>query len=89
MDHQCEVAEVSITMSTLFDNMIHQALALPAEGRAKLAHELIVSLDETSETDVEAAWDREIKRRVAEIKRGDARGRPAKQALAEIRAKYR
>lgn len=76
-------------MSTLLDKMTHEARSLPPEGRAKLAHELIVSLDESSDTDVEVAWDREIERRVAEIRRGAAQGRPAEQVLSEIRAKYR
>ena len=69
--------------------MIDEALALPPESRAKLARELVASLEEGSDTDVEAAWDREVEKRVAEIKRGEAQGRPAEQVLAEIRAKYR
>jgi len=76
-------------MSTSLNKMIHEALALPPESRAKLARELVASLEEDSDTDVEAAWDREIEKRVAEIKRGQAQGRPAEQVLAEIRAKYR
>jgi putative addiction module component (TIGR02574 family) len=75
-------------MSTSLNKIINEALALPPESRAKLARELVASLDEGSDTDVEAAWDREIGKRVAEIRRGQARGRPAEQVLAEIRAKY-
>ena len=66
------------------------ALSLPSEERAKLAHDLIVSLDTEgieAESDIEDAWDREIGRRVAEIREGRAHGRPAEQLLAEIRAK--
>jgi putative addiction module component (TIGR02574 family) len=76
-------------MSTPLSKMIDEALALPPESRAKLARELVASLEEGSDTDVEAAWDREVEKRVAEIKRGEAQGRPAEQVLAEIRAKYR
>lgn len=87
-DHQCKLTEGDFDMPTSLDKITHEALGLPAEGRAKLAHELIASLDETSETNVEAAWDREIERRVVEIRKGKAKGRPAEQVLAEVRAKY-
>jgi len=76
-------------MSTSLNKMIDEALALPPESRAKLARELVASLEEGSDTDVEAAWDREIEKRVAQIRSGEAQSRPAEQVLAEIRAKYR
>ncbi len=38
--------------------------------------------------EVESAWDAEIERRVKEIESGKAKGRPAEDILAEIRAKY-
>ena len=58
------------------------------EGCVELAHELIVSLDNVIDKEHEKAWDVEIERRVKEIKSGKAKGRPAEEMLAEIRAKY-
>ena len=75
-------------MSRPTQTITREALALPSEDRAKLAHDLIASLEVEAETDVEDAWDREVGRRVAEIKEGRAQGRPAEQVLAEIRARY-
>jgi putative addiction module component (TIGR02574 family) len=75
-------------MSSLLQEVENKALALSAEERAKLAHELIVSLDDAIDKEVETAWDAEIERRVKEIKSGVAKGRPAEDILAEIRAKY-
>lgn len=75
-------------MSSLLQEVENKALALSAEERAKLAHELIVSLDDAIDREVETAWDAEIERRVKEIKSGAAKGRPAEDILAEIRAKY-
>jgi len=75
-------------MTVLTDKMTNDALSLPEKERAKLAHELIVSLDEHLDSDAGNAWEREICRRVKEIKDRTAKGRPAEQVLSEIRAKY-
>ncbi len=77
-------------MSALLDKMTNEVLSLPINDRAKLAHELIVSLDgdAESDSDVNNSWEMEINRRVKEIKAGAAKGRPAEQVLSEIRAKY-
>lgn len=75
-------------MSLLLQEVANRALNLPPEERAELAHELIVSLDDVIDKEVETAWDAEIERRVKEIKSSKAKGRPAEDILAEIRAKY-
>lgn len=75
-------------MSALLDKMTNEILSLPKNDRAQLAHELIVSLDDQIDSDVNDAWKKEINRRVKEIKEGTAKGRPAEQILSEIKAKY-
>ncbi len=75
-------------MSDLLSKMKNEALSLPEDDRAKLAHELIMSLDEGIDSDVDNAWEAEISRRVQEIKDGTAKGRHAEEVLSEIRAKY-
>lgn len=49
--------------------------ALTEQERAQLAHELIVSLDGPGDdpTEVEAAWEAEIERRLDEIESGKAK----------------
>ena len=61
---------------------------MPKNDRAKLAHELIVSLDEHIDSDVNNAWEKEINRRVKEIKEGTAKGRSEEQIRSETKAKY-
>lgn len=63
-----------------------ELLNLPQAERARLAHRLIVSLDEDVPADegVEAAWLEEIKRRDAEIERGEARLIPADEAMRRV-----
>ena len=76
-------------MSTLVDELSARAKALPAEDRARLAEELLESLQEESDADAGAAWDREIERRVAEIEAGAARLVPAEEVHAEARRLFR
>jgi putative addiction module component (TIGR02574 family) len=55
------------------------AMALPIAQRARLAHELIHSLDEDEAEDpveVAKAWDEEIARRVADFESGRVKGEP-------------
>ncbi len=46
------------------------ALSLPVTERADLAGSLIESLDDTQGQSVEAAWDEEVARRMADIDSG-------------------
>lgn len=75
-------------MSVLMKEIANKALDLSSEERAELVHELILSLDNLKDKGVEKAWDMEIEKRVKDIKNGTAKGRPAEDILAEIRAKY-
>jgi len=61
---------------------------LPASDRAALVHYLINSLDDSDGAEVEAAWDAELERRMAEIESGQAVGEPADVVLARLREKY-
>lgn len=70
-------------MTTSLDELAKRARALSPQDRARLAEELLASLDEQSDSDAEAAWEQEIARRVEEIKAGRARLIPAEEVFAE------
>ncbi len=63
-----------------------ELLNLPQAERARLAHRLIVSLDEDvpANQGIEAAWVSEIERRNAEIERGDAEPIPEEEAMHRV-----
>ena len=65
------------------------ALALPESERNELCRNLLVSLEPqeglVSEEEAEASWLPEIRRRVAEIDRGEAEMIPYEQVLREVR----
>ncbi len=75
-------------MTMLLQEITDKALNLPLEERAELALKLIESLEDIEKEEVETAWKIEIEKRVDEIKSGTAKGRPAEDVLAEIRAAY-
>lgn len=72
-------------MPTLVEQLSARAKALSPEDRARLAEELLDSLQEASDADAEAAWEREIERRVTEIESGAVRLVPADDLHAEAR----
>ena len=59
-------------MSDKATELLKEAVALPLEERADLARSLIDSLDLSNSDDVEAAWQQEIARRIAEVRAGRA-----------------
>lgn len=52
--------------------LLDEALRLPEGDRADIAAKLIESLDGEPETDVDAAWAKEIERRCAAVDSGEA-----------------
>jgi putative addiction module component (TIGR02574 family) len=71
-------------MTTLVDELSRKALELPAGERVRLAEKLLATVHEV-EPDIEAAWDEEILRRLAEIDGGTAKLIPAEEVFAEVR----
>ncbi len=52
------------------DELRAAALALPVEDRASLIHDLIRSLDENVDSNLEAAWLQEVTRRASDAADG-------------------
>jgi hypothetical protein len=71
------------TMADLIADLSERARALPPEDRARLAEELLAT--GSHDADVEAAGDTELRRRIDEIDRGEARLVNAEEAFAAVR----
>jgi len=67
------------------------ALRLPPEDRARLAVDLLASLEETVESpaEIEKLWLIEAQRRFHELRDGVVQGIPAQEVFARLRAKLR
>ena len=75
-------------MTDLVTELAERAKALPPEERARLAEELLATLDPGDEG-VEAAWDAEIRRRIDEVESGTVQLVPADAAFAQVRQALR
>ncbi len=68
------------------NDLLKKALALPDEDRAVLAGVLIDSLDPSTESSPEEAWNQEIARRVEELDSGKAKTIPWDEVRHRIEA---
>lgn len=72
-------------MSPEISELLKRALALPADERAALANTLFDSL-ETADESVQEAWDREVARRISDLKAGKAITVPWEELHRELLA---
>lgn len=72
-------------MSTLFDELARKAQELDIGERARLAQELLESVERESDPEVQASWEAEIADRIARYERGEAKLIPAEEVFAAAR----
>jgi putative addiction module component (TIGR02574 family) len=65
--------------------LLEEALKLTAYERAEVAEQLIASLDEVPDTDVEQAWQEEVQRRLGQIERGEVKTVPWEEVQKRLR----
>lgn len=76
-------------MTDLVSELSERARRLAPEDRARLAEELLASLQADIEPEIDAAWDEEIRKRIAEIESGAVKLVPADEAFARARRALR
>lgn len=69
--------------------IMDDALSLPVEARVELVEKLLRSLNPPTQAEVEAAWAKEVDRRIAQVERGEAKLVPGEEVFARLRRKYR
>lgn len=71
-------------------DLLIKALALTEEERAELAGTLLQSLDDTPDDPqaVEAAWNKEIARRIADLDSGNVKTIPCEEVRRRISSKF-
>ena len=74
-------------MSPSLQQLAHQAMKLTPEERIELAEKLWLSVDTLEK--IEAAWNAEIERRVAQLDAGEVGTVFVDEVIAELRAKLR
>lgn len=68
------------------ETISHEALALPLQERAKLAEQLLSSLDDLSDSEIEQLWFQEAASRAAELDQGLVQRIPAEVVRQEALA---
>jgi len=68
------------------DEILPAALALPLQDRAKLARQILLSLDEGEEAEAASEWLTEINRRAEQVENGTASLVDWVDAHAQVRA---
>ena len=66
-----------------------EAMMLSAGERASLAHDLILSLEDSDVYGLSPEQEAGMRKRVRNIKSGKAAGRPAPEVLAEVEARLK
>lgn len=74
-------------MPDLVTELSQRAHALLPEDRARLAEELLASLEGDDEPD--SAWDEELRKRIAEVESGAIKLVPADEAFVRVRRNLR
>ena len=70
------------------NEILKKALTLPVAERAELASSLIESLDDAKDKSVEATWDEEIVRRMAELDSGKVKPVSLDQARRRLSSAF-
>ena len=75
-------------MPATIESVVEMAMELPVALREIVAHQLMQSIDENyelvMEPEIEAAWNIEIQRRIADFDSGKEKGIPADEVFAEM-----
>lgn len=75
-------------MTALAEKLKPQLTTLSPADRAELASYLLESLDGHTDAGAAQAWEAELIRRAEEVRSGQAQGRPAPEAFADLRKRH-
>jgi putative addiction module component (TIGR02574 family) len=79
------LADVGVTMTDPVLELAERGRALPPEERVRLLDLLLESLQESTPSDVQEAWDKEIERRIAAHERGEVKVYDMDEVMDEAR----
>jgi putative addiction module component (TIGR02574 family) len=76
-------------MATSYDDLVAAALLLPPGARAALAEQLLESLDDPQQHQIDALWAQEAEKRAAQIEEGKVEALAGKDVMDELRARLK
>ena len=72
-------------MSALLDELSKKAKQLAIEERTQLAQDLLESVEQDADPEIQASWESEMASRIAKYERGEARLIPAAEVFEAAR----
>jgi len=72
-------------MTDKTQTIVEQALKLSPTERAEVAEQLLASLDEALDSDVEKAWQEEVQQRLQQVERGEVKTIPWEEVQRRLR----
>jgi putative addiction module component (TIGR02574 family) len=76
-------------VSMKLDELLPEVMALRPSERARLARDLLHSLEEEQDADWEAAWAKELEKRVRDLESGVVKAVPWEEARERILARLK
>lgn len=70
-------------MAGSIETLVSEAMRLPPDQRLTLAHRILSSVEPAVSSEIDAAWDTEIRNRIARYDAGEVRSIPAAEVFAE------
>ncbi len=71
-------------MGERVDTIVAEALRLPPDQRLTVAHRILSSVEPKNGNETDAAWDKEIRARIAQYDAGELQSIPAAEVFAEV-----
>ena len=71
-------------MSESVDSIVAEAVLLPPDQRLTLAHKILSSVEPAPSQETDAAWELEIRERIARYDAGELQAIPAAEVFAEL-----
>lgn len=76
-------------MTGSVETIVAEAVRLPPDQRLTLAHRILSSVEPEGSVETDAAWDLEIRERIARYDAGGVRSVPASEVFAELDRRLR
>ncbi|MHB8524069.1 MAG: addiction module protein [Limisphaerales bacterium] len=76
-------------MAGTIETLASEAMQLPPDQRLTLAHRILSSVEPAPSVEIDAAWDTEIRERIARYDAGAVRSIPATEVFAEVDRRLR
>lgn len=78
-----------VVMAGSIETLVTEAMQLPPDQRLTLAHRIMCSVEPAPSSEIDAAWDTEIRERIARYDAGGVRSIPAAEVFAEVDRRLR